>query len=234
MDIIYLVCNLDDKAIQRFKNSINSFNKTEHNIIISDTSKDNNTRLQIDIANIPYNDYIFNPSKTKFNRSRTINKAVEQSVKSKMFGVFDIDLIFPLNFIKDTISNDKLYIRNKLVYLPENETSINYNILNKKYNRSLTAGSFFISTKIFKEVNGFDENYVGWGAEDSDFSRRIEQHIPRQFIHINTNILTYHQWHPDKSKIETKEKTLNLQYYNKQRQLYLKKDLLYCKNGIKK
>jgi glycosyltransferase involved in cell wall biosynthesis len=47
----------------------------------------------------------------------------------------------------------------------------------------------------YERVNGFDENYVGWGCEDDDFGKRLRRAGVRlESILWWTN--TYHLWHP--------------------------------------
>ncbi|HEY9768173.1 MAG TPA: glycosyltransferase family 2 protein [Coleofasciculaceae cyanobacterium] len=51
---------------------------------------------------------------------------------------------------------------------------------------------FGISKKTFNEINGFDTDYTGYGAEDTDFSFTARsQHIPLYKV----SALAYHQFH---------------------------------------
>ncbi len=49
-----------------------------------------------------------------------------------------------------------------------------------------------------KEVNGFDEEYVGYGCEDDDFGRRLHAVGVRVGVGVKT-ITAYHLWHPTRA-----------------------------------
>ncbi len=48
-------------------------------------------------------------------------------------------------------------------------------------------------------VNGFDEDFVGWGREDSDFVARL-QHSGLTRLHLKFAAIGYHLWHPEASR----------------------------------
>jgi glycosyltransferase involved in cell wall biosynthesis len=48
-------------------------------------------------------------------------------------------------------------------------------------------------------VNGFDEDFVGWGREDSDFVARL-QHSGLARLHLKFAAIGYHLWHPEASR----------------------------------
>jgi hypothetical protein len=47
----------------------------------------------------------------------------------------------------------------------------------------------------FERVNGFDENFLGWGCEDDDFGRRLRAAGVR-LISVLNRTWVYHLWHP--------------------------------------
>ena len=59
----------------------------------------------------------------------------------------------------------------------------------------LASGNFGIWRTDFERVNGFDENYRGWGQEDDDLGRRLRRAGIR-FDSILGWTQTYHLWHP--------------------------------------
>ena len=59
----------------------------------------------------------------------------------------------------------------------------------------LASGNFGIWRADFERVNGFDENYRGWGQEDDDLGRRLRRAGVR-FDSILGWTQTYHLWHP--------------------------------------
>ncbi len=48
-------------------------------------------------------------------------------------------------------------------------------------------------------VNGFDEDFVGWGREDSDFVARL-QHAGVERLHLKFAAIGYHLWHPEEPR----------------------------------
>lgn len=48
-------------------------------------------------------------------------------------------------------------------------------------------------------VNGFDEDFVGWGREDSEFVARL-QHSGLSRLHLKFAAIGYHLWHPEASR----------------------------------
>ena len=59
----------------------------------------------------------------------------------------------------------------------------------------LTGNNFSLFRRDFERVNGFDENFVGWGLEDTDLQRRL-QTIGIRFRSILHRSLSFHLWHP--------------------------------------
>jgi predicted glycosyltransferase involved in capsule biosynthesis len=84
--------------------------------------------------------------------------------------------------------------------------------------------SFFKSDCI--SINGFNEDFEGWGREDSEFVVRLfNNNIERK--NIKFNCIAYHIWHNENSRkhLEKNDKLLETSMKDK-----LKK----CKNGIDK
>ena len=59
----------------------------------------------------------------------------------------------------------------------------------------LLSGNFSIARADFERINGFDENFIGWGGEDDDFGFRLEK-MGGRIRFAATKIPTYHLWHP--------------------------------------
>ena len=104
-----------------------------------------------------------------------------------------------------------------------------YNLLRhptKPY--KLRSGNFGIWREDFQLVNGFDENFQGWGGEDDDLGRRLRRAgIRLESIVRQTH--SYHLWHdrdltaPDKVKLAA-----NTAY------LWRKDSPARCLNGLTK
>jgi glycosyltransferase involved in cell wall biosynthesis len=57
------------------------------------------------------------------------------------------------------------------------------------------SGNFSLARSEFERINGFDENFLGWGCEDDDFGRRLRAADIRLLSIINRTYV-YHLWHP--------------------------------------
>lgn len=56
------------------------------------------------------------------------------------------------------------------------------------------GGNFAVNRDVFEAVNGFDENYVGYGQEDSDIRDRLLKGGYRP-VCLHTLARTFHLWH---------------------------------------
>ncbi|MDP5158587.1 MAG: galactosyltransferase-related protein [Flaviramulus sp.] len=153
-----------------------------------------------------------------WNKCRAINMALKQCETSH-FLVGDIDLMFHPDFVKIAI---------KLA--SENATYFKYSFLSKEEslkdrafdeykidfvgNEEITGTTLF-PTETLKQVNGYEEFYHGWGAEDTDIHVRLKNYgLSVNFY--DENILVKHQWHPKayRSKNSTSPFHSNLERVN--------------------
>lgn len=143
-----------------------------------------------------------------WNKSRAINIALQQT-KTPYFIVGDIDLIFHPDFIQKTMQLAK---PNEIHYFKYGFLSKNESLLIKKFidlvvafkgNQEVTGTTLFPTSRL-KSVNGFDEFYHGWGAEDTDAHIRMQNE--GLTVHFyDEAILVKHQWH--KKVYRSKEST---------------------------
>lgn len=117
--------------------------------------------------------------------------------------------------------NEKGYKKDKMyVYL--------YKLGLRKRAAKVVGLGFGLYKEDYYKVNGFDENYEGWGYEDDDFGNRLTfsgiYGIPLKTKHPMIHM--YHKEAPSKGK------SLNEDYYRKKRVEYFKKKSLYCEKGI--
>ncbi|MBN1465297.1 glycosyltransferase [candidate division KSB1 bacterium] len=91
----------------------------------------------------------------------------------------------------------------------------------------LRGGLFAVSRADFFAVNGFDENYQGWGNEDDDFGRRLDA---AGITGRNPFLKEYplHMWH---EPYREGTKRVNLDYYSERVKQILQGDF-YCQYGI--
>lgn len=78
-------------------------------------------------------------------------------------------------------------------------------------------------------VNGFDENYIGWGYEDDDLARRLYASGIRP-VSVIASARAIHLWHPTLAPQELKR------HRDRPNRAYFRRWFVpdYCKNGLKK
>lgn len=137
--------------------------------------------------------------KQLWNKSRAINIAL-QECDSDYFFVADIDMIFHSGFIEKV---DQIKDRNEIFYfqvgfLDEEESKKNKSFKDykiKHLSSKEATGMTLYPTSLLKSINGFDEFYHGWGAEDTDVHVRLRnKNVKVNFY--NEEIFILHQWHP--------------------------------------
>lgn len=62
----------------------------------------------------------------------------------------------------------------------------------------LLSANFSIPLDVFVRINGFDEEYVGYGGEDDDLGRRVYRTGGKAVIGIAAAVV-YHLWHPSRA-----------------------------------
>ncbi len=73
--------------------------------------------------------------------------------------------------------------------------SIWYGLIGHPTKPAFRSGNFALARTEFERVNGFDENFLGWGCEDDDFGRRLKNCGVRAVSILNRTCV-YHLWHP--------------------------------------
>ena len=127
--------------------------------------------------------YLHHSAPLPFNRSWSINYAYKQFVREDdtHFLFTDIDLVFPPGFLADiskTLGQEKGVVIPNLFYLTHeasNSVLTHTELSKEKSNawRIFYSGACFCPVDLYEQIHGFDELYVGWGAEDNDFINRI-------------------------------------------------------------
>jgi len=91
----------------------------------------------------------------------------------------------------------------------------------------LVGMSYALMKNSYIKVNGYDENYVGWGQEDDDFGNRLTVAGINGKELVTPNI-QLHLWHySDPTKVHSSNEEY---YYKRKKEIFSKKDF-YCKKG---
>ena len=91
----------------------------------------------------------------------------------------------------------------------------------------LVGMSYALMKNAYIKVNGYDENYIGWGQEDDDFGNRLTVAGINGKELVTKNI-QLHLWHySDPTKVHSSNEEY---YYKRKQEIFSKKDF-YCKKG---
>lgn len=70
----------------------------------------------------------------------------------------------------------------------------------KAHKPKILGGHHAVRVRALRAVNGYDEEYVGYGYDDDDLSRRLYGSRPRPRIAVAvSDILAFHLWHPSRA-----------------------------------
>ena len=218
--MITILYTYRDKDIKRVKNSLLSLqNQTNQSFEISFVDYGSSSKYGIALAlllnqfsTINYH-YSFVKNQP-WSRSKAINIGLKKIETPHVF-IADIDMIFHENFIEKlyNIANPNVSTYFKVGFLNESETAQNkdfasYNIA---YESTIGAQGLSLFPMIaLNKINGFDEFYHFWGAEDTDIHFRM-QNAGFEVEFYDLEILMLHQWHPSYRSTEQKNLTQDLQ-----------------------
>lgn len=133
-----------------------------------------------------------------WQKTRAINIALKQC-ETPFFMVADMDMIFHPQFVEKamalTTSDVSYYFQ--VGILTEEESKLQKHFYDYKIKFKTNKGATGITlfpTQSLKEINGFDEFYHGWGAEDTDVHVRLKN-AGHTVSYYDKECLFLHQWH---------------------------------------
>ncbi len=91
---------------------------------------------------------------------------------------------------------------------------------------SLLGSHFAVKKDLLIKINGFDEDYVGYGLEDCDLEWRLRA-AGGSFVNMKGRAIQYHLWHEETSRDKV---NFNLELYNQKKSI----GNWRCKNGLEK
>lgn len=148
--------------------------------------------------------YFFNDTRGCFwNRSHALNCGIEKAV-GRISVLWDIDLIVEPDFLEkmSQVILDKEFTTHRCYYLPENTSLSQLDAPDFKRNlQHAYVGLCGVQTEKLREINGYDEFFQVWGAEDDDLYDRLQKTgLTKRIINAD-EIPVYHQWHPTQSLV---------------------------------
>ena len=173
---------------------------------------------------LPFNNFIENHRKiAEYGYFARGNRIMLSEIFSKNIikNNHDINLISNLSFIKLRFKKDI----NRLIPII-NYINFPFRKIRKKNWRGAKTCNLGVWKNDFENINGFDESYIGWGREDSDFVvRLINSGIYRKEAVFSTGLLHLHHKINSRENFSRNDKLLSEAILNNK---------TYIKNGYKK
>lgn len=163
-----------------------------------------------------------NIRKKKFLMSRPIS--VTEDEKNKILKNLEKGLSYQEN-IKLLPKEYEVSAR-KTLKKDRNKRILNLLGLNKRGIR-LVGMSYALYKNDYIAVNGYDEQYMGWGLEDDDFGNRLYVYGVKGYEYTEEPI-QLHLYHPFDP---TKKQSANEEYYYRRKEEIFKNNDYYCKYG---
>jgi len=167
------------------------------------------------IMEYPFGDYIYSDSRGyPWNRSAALNIGIRRA-DSEYILTTDIDMVFARNFVEVVLknANKQNVLHCATHWLPRKFNAWeNIDSYSRKFalaEQTALGGCQCLSTKIAKELRGFDEVYKYWGVEDRDLNNRLKlRGIEPKWL--NNLTAMFHQWHPKSNARTANYLPLNL------------------------
>jgi predicted glycosyltransferase involved in capsule biosynthesis len=257
IQVLYPIFNLDEEAKQRFFESMKSIkNQTPNHDIefcISDGGTEKTEKLKRPKGKFKYH---YENTKKPFSRSKVINNGIRELIDEDIFILADIDIIYSPSFMDRAINLYKkhqksivfptLFLQHsgKDDYTKKEEQIFKKGVNNFFYgfNEHRPPSGFFtgwgplslLKTRDVVSINGFDNDFVGWGFEDVDFYLRLRLQSSVYFKEfLENDIFTYHLSHETNYFSERFQKTIENYFLLQKKKLYfIENNDFAAKNGI--
>ncbi|WP_428231302.1 glycosyltransferase family 2 protein [Flavobacterium sp.] len=209
--------NRDLQIVENCLNSLKNQSNTSFKVVLVDFgSEDSYASSLIKLTlNYPFVQLISCAVKKQlWNKSRAVNIALQQC-SSDYFFVGDIDMIFHQNFIEklDQLKNQNEITYFQVGFLDQKESTEKKSFHEYKINhlsgKDATGMTLYPAT-LLKSINGYDEFYHGWGAEDTDVHFRLHNKNVRVNFYTD-ELFILHQWHPKSYRTKSSQEPFHRQ-----------------------
>lgn len=200
ISIIYPYRNRNIQSVKKSLQSLKHQTNKAFKVYFVNYGSDNGytEAIEILLKNFSFVNYSFLYTQQQpWNKSKAVN-SILKTLDSERFFVADVDMIFRLDFITiaSQLPKDKVWYF-QVGFLSEEETNSqkHFEGYSIKFKSNCEAtGLTLCPVKAAKTVQGFDEFYHFWGAEDTDFHIRL-RHAGYSVNFYDNAILLLHQWH---------------------------------------
>lgn len=156
-------------------------------------------------------DVIFVEKEGLFHKSFLYNTAVPYAKFDTLF-FHDADLFMSVGLYLENITQalvcDVVNPYNKLIYLSPQETvrlrnnpfkARRFRGVRTLHPRIISGGCFCIKKRLYQQIGGFDERFIGYGYEDSEFDLRLKEYDPSWYLNVSGFALHLHHLPQDKT-----------------------------------
>lgn len=228
MEILYPIADLTEERLNNLKMILEVVSK-QFTVCFSDVGSKSSYNSLKGITR--HFDYCYEKGEWPFNKSRALNNGVKNLIKEKWFVGSDVDIMLLSDNFVDNLQFDKkltcfpiLAVDYKAHPLPVTKALQEQFLLTKDFNLLVTkkgieviyGGLFLSETKYFLD-NLYDENYIGWGAENKDFEMRayFNNELYKLGFSRSSHLNSIHLYH----SIERRNKEMD---YSKKNSQYLR------------
>ncbi len=210
-DVVYVFKYEDkkyEKAVKRLRCSVRSLKDQDVRMFIINNSE---KPIKFSYKNV---ECIHKPYDGPFNKSRSINYCVKNFIESEYFIMSDIDIVYFKGHLEYALN----YIPKS--GMPARITHYHCEMLEDCYISSFSKlgtlehkekmhapGLGLIHRSTFMDIQGYNEEFLGYSPEDQCFNERIW--TVNMNVHLDSSMYTYHLWH-DTSGQQHKFKKQNL------------------------
>jgi glycosyltransferase involved in cell wall biosynthesis len=203
--MITIVLTNRNRNLQTVKNCLDSLKNQSNDdfeLFFVDYGSDDRYVIALEqlLSNYPKINYINCPvSGQLWNKCRAIN-IVLKKCNTPYFFVGDIDMLFHPDFVNKLheLKNKDKATYFQVGFLSQKETAFQKDFENATVDftsRREATGMTLYPTHLLKGINGYNEFYHGWGAEDTDVHIRLHN-LGVEIDFFEREILLKHQWHP--------------------------------------
>ena len=231
ISIIYPYRNRDLKRVQRSFESLKNQSVQSFEVYFVDYGSEPEVLVKVQELCTDYPSIKYSNHATRFqpwNKSKALNSVIK-NLETEFCFVADIDMIFHPEFVKTAISLQKseqsVYFKVSFSESGDKLDGIKPEDFDKfRHSDHHATGLTMFSVKALKSINGFDEFYHLWGAEDTDIHVRL-RNAGFKVEFYEEEILMLHQWHEsyrvsEKAGLNTEFQIKNIVQLNHQHLKY--------------
>jgi hypothetical protein len=81
------------------------------------------------------------------------------------------------------------------IYEERRKEVFRHNLKKGRLDPAGKGGCVFVETHTFVDIGGYDERFYGWGCEDEDLAKRLDDHRVSIVPLLTEGIIAMHQYH---------------------------------------